>query len=72
MAVGCVCYVVCNVECNANVRNIYSFGKIFPKIHVGNQFEYGFSVFLGTDLSLTTTHDDNFGRQYVVSVIKTF
>ena len=65
MAIGCVCYVVCNVECNANVRNIYSFGKIFPKIHVGNQFEYGFSVFLGT-------HDDNFGRQYVVSIIKTF
>ena len=72
MAVGCVCYAVCNVECNANVRNIYSFGKIFPKIYVGNQFEYDFIVFLGTDLSRTTTTDDNFGRPYVVSIIKTF
>ena len=66
LLVAYVMLYVCNVECNPNVRNIYSFGKIFPKIHVGNQFEYGFSVFLGTDLSLTTTHDDNFGRPYVI------
>ena len=47
-----VAYVVCNVECNVNVHNIYSFYLAYGK-NMCNQFEYSFCTFRNRSKNLS-------------------